>query len=365
VPVNLAVPEEAIDPVLIPTGIAIAIWILWRSARIGLEIDDRGIKVRNVFRTYKAGWQDVHEITVFNAHTVGFGGSIGFSVSDGRSGDVITAAATIPGGHPKAREQLMAELRRRAAEYGILFQLELREGEFARPRDAVHVDSPEEARRQAELRPANEVQLGSDEAEAEAPGSWWDSRLARFVVALAIFAPIVYVSTRNGVELGELPIAVAFVVVVIGGVLAWDRWATRVGERGPEPRWSLLRRDPIRRRRTWRSRLSVVPAPLSWQLLQSAWVLPTLTLGLLTWASFVYAGLRAARPLWVLWGVVYLGMVVGLVMAADATGIETIGALGSLALSLVGFAHALLIRQEFLERIWARKRDWSTGPRHA
>ena len=99
-------------------------------------------------------------------------------------------------------------------------------------------------------------------------------------------------------------------------------------------------------------------APLR-RFAESLWVaVPALTLGWLAGAAFLYAGLRARKPLWAGFGVLYgitgvLGRI--LLPGADATGagIEDVGLALSAGTLAVATAHALFIRRAYLDRIGA------------
>jgi DNA uptake protein ComE-like DNA-binding protein len=89
---------------------------------------------------------------------------------------------------------------------------------------------------------------------------------------------------------------------------------------------------------------------------RSWWVLLTLVpLGLTAWGALVYAGVRARRPLWTAFGIVYLaGTAVGFALAqvepdGESTARDVAG--GVLLLSwAAAFVHALAIRSAYLER---------------
>jgi hypothetical protein len=87
------------------------------------------------------------------------------------------------------------------------------------------------------------------------------------------------------------------------------------------------------------------------RLLRDWWVLLPLTFGLLTWAAFLYVGIRARRPGWLIASFVY-GAAIFVAFGVDAAVGEkkwssTMAGLVLFALMGGGFAHALAIRQRF------------------
>jgi DNA uptake protein ComE-like DNA-binding protein len=70
------------------------------------------------------------------------------------------------------------------------------------------------------------------------------------------------------------------------------------------------------------------------------------------WVAFVYIGLRAKRPRWVGWGVVYGVVAVVSVVLLDRPGaLEDIAVAGTFGGWLVALVHALVVRDEYLERL--------------
>jgi hypothetical protein len=81
-----------------------------------------------------------------------------------------------------------------------------------------------------------------------------------------------------------------------------------------------------------------------WRLWHSAWLLPALLcLGLLTWLSFLYIGLRARRRVWLLSAA---GYVAGDVIVGTVGG--SIGGGLAFALWTGGAAHALIVNRSWL-----------------
>jgi Helix-hairpin-helix motif len=104
-------------------------------------------------------------------------------------------------------------------------------------------------------------------------------------------------------------------------------------------------------------------ADRSWRLRHSLWVLvPLVTCGILTWAAFVYIGVRARRPAWWIAGIVY-AVLTGVAFAltvgqstADPTGVDAQGAL-TMIVFLGGTVHAVLVN-----RAWLRWRSEHNTP---
>ena len=70
------------------------------------------------------------------------------------------------------------------------------------------------------------------------------------------------------------------------------------------------------------------------------------------WISFVYIGLRAKRPQWIAWGAVYGAIALGSLILVNQPGIlDGIGVTGTFAVWLVALVHALVVRNEYLERL--------------
>jgi len=89
------------------------------------------------------------------------------------------------------------------------------------------------------------------------------------------------------------------------------------------------------------------------ELVHSWWVLLTLVpLGFGGWAGFVYAGLRAHRPRWVIYGALYGAALLTVIVAPDEDGdpLKTLAGFLIIGAWLLSFVHALTIRSEFLER---------------
>jgi hypothetical protein len=55
-----------------------------------------------------------------------------------------------------------------------------------------------------------------------------------------------------------------------------------------------------------------------WRVRNSAWILvPALSLGLLTWAAFLYVGIRARNRKWLIFAVMWLAIVIGYYVGSD------------------------------------------------
>jgi DNA uptake protein ComE-like DNA-binding protein len=85
---------------------------------------------------------------------------------------------------------------------------------------------------------------------------------------------------------------------------------------------------------------------------ESWWVwLPLVTCGIGTWAAFVYAGTRARRRSWKLFGLGYLGLIVAAIglVVPDRDPWLTLGGFGIIFAWVGGFIHALTIRSAYLK----------------
>jgi hypothetical protein len=96
--------------------------------------------------------------------------------------------------------------------------------------------------------------------------------------------------------------------------------------------------------------MAITKRGLGWELLQSAWVLvPPASVGMLVWAAFLYAGIRARHRPWLVAAAVYfLGFVSALALTDDSdnwTGLIIV------ALWFVGTVHAFIVRPEYLIRL--------------
>lgn len=87
---------------------------------------------------------------------------------------------------------------------------------------------------------------------------------------------------------------------------------------------------------------------------ESWWVwLPAVTFGIGTWAAFVYAGTRARRASWKLFGFGYLGLIVaacGLVVT-DRDPWLTLGGFAIIFAWVGGFIHALTVRSAYVRLV--------------
>jgi DNA uptake protein ComE-like DNA-binding protein len=93
-----------------------------------------------------------------------------------------------------------------------------------------------------------------------------------------------------------------------------------------------------------------IEAPRSRIGLRDWWLLlPPLSIGVLTWAAFFYAGVSARRRDWLAWAGVYLGVLIAVFGIDAAVGEKdwssTLAGLVLFALAGGGFAHAIAIRR--------------------
>jgi DNA uptake protein ComE-like DNA-binding protein len=92
------------------------------------------------------------------------------------------------------------------------------------------------------------------------------------------------------------------------------------------------------------------PKQPAWR--REAWLLPALNPFWTAWVPLVYAGRRAKRPAWVIWGGVYLAIFVGSFLLLGPPGTKNdIGAAGTLFTWLAAAIHCLVIRREYHERM--------------
>lgn len=90
------------------------------------------------------------------------------------------------------------------------------------------------------------------------------------------------------------------------------------------------------------------------RLRESWWVwLPLATFGIGTWAAFVYAGTRARRQTWKVFGVGYLALIIGAfaLVVPESDPWSTLGGFAIIFAWVGGFLHALTIRSAYLRLI--------------
>jgi hypothetical protein len=101
-------------------GLIGAAFIVWRAARITVELRYEGVVVRNTYRTYEFRWGDVRSIYLGGG--VGMGDCIAFVLKDARLG--IEADATSDAWRD---EELVRQLCRHAGPHGVQIAPELLE----------------------------------------------------------------------------------------------------------------------------------------------------------------------------------------------------------------------------------------------
>lgn len=95
------------------------------------------------------------------------------------------------------------------------------------------------------------------------------------------------------------------------------------------------------------ARPSITPYGKSWEWAHSLWIAWTLlTAGILSWVSFLYAGIRTRQRSWIIWaGAYFLLVLPALIFESDPTvGLAVI-------VWFVSSIHAFLIRAEYLRRV--------------
>jgi DNA uptake protein ComE-like DNA-binding protein len=86
--------------------------------------------------------------------------------------------------------------------------------------------------------------------------------------------------------------------------------------------------------------------------LRSWWLVFALCPFWTQWISFVYVGLRAKRPRWIAWGAVYGAIALASLILVNQPGVlDGIGVAGTFSVWLVALVHALVLRNEYLERL--------------
>jgi hypothetical protein len=126
-------PLPAKWPVQVMTGYLVvvamgSIWAIYRSIRLSVIIDDRGIVVRNFLRTHRLNWPEISCLTDGFSHG---GQSVDFLGRDVRTswvlqvvphaGRPITAQGTMGGGRPSPAT--LAAIRQAAGRHGIPAEL--------------------------------------------------------------------------------------------------------------------------------------------------------------------------------------------------------------------------------------------------
>jgi hypothetical protein len=106
--------------------------------------------------------------------------------------------------------------------------------------------------------------------------------------------------------------------------------------------------------------MSVTAKGKRWELLNSLWIVGAFTGGFFNWVPFLYIGVRARQPKWLLWGLVYAIPFIFFMFVVDARSMN--GMLGDLTTGLqlitavVSPIHAFRIRDEYLLRLVALER---------
>lgn len=102
----------------------------------------------------------------------------------------------------------------------------------------------------------------------------------------------------------------------------------------------------------------------AWRWRNSAWIIvPTLSIGFLTWAAFLYAGIRARRRRWQVMAAGYFVALAVAVVVMPAPEQEQFGVRDAVAMLLItaswigGTIHAMVIRPDFLRAV-ATARAW-------
>lgn len=103
----------------------------------------------------------------------------------------------------------------------------------------------------------------------------------------------------------------------------------------------------------------------SWEVIHSLWVLWTLPMGLLSWISFIYIGIRVRQMKWIISGLIYsialiLFILIGtdptdgyLILVPENSWIIDVQILITLAVWVISIFHAFWARKEYLLRLEA------------
>ncbi|MFL5894710.1 MAG: ComEA family DNA-binding protein, partial [Thermoleophilaceae bacterium] len=96
-------------------------------------------------------------------------------------------------------------------------------------------------------------------------------------------------------------------------------------------------------------------------------VLPLVSIGLFAWSSFLYVGVKARKPAWLLWAAIYLVVIVVAFMTdaiIDTEGSSTMLGLVLLVEAVGGAVHALAIRAGFYAAVaGADERSYDSAER--
>lgn len=103
---------------------------------------------------------------------------------------------------------------------------------------------------------------------------------------------------------------------------------------------------------------SITPYGKSWERAHSLWIAwAPLTVGLLSWVGFLYAGIRARQRSWTIWAAAYFLLVLpAWITESDPTVLVAVG------VWLVSSIHVFLIRPEYLRRLAAARIERRGAP---
>ncbi len=94
-----------------------------------------------------------------------------------------------------------------------------------------------------------------------------------------------------------------------------------------------------------------------WEIRHSLWIGWTFTLGFFNWVGFVYAGIRAKKQSWVMWGTFYSVPFILAMIFAERSQVmmEAVVVPLTIIFGIAGIIHAFRIRPEYLRRLAARQ----------
>ena len=102
-----------------------------------------------------------------------------------------------------------------------------------------------------------------------------------------------------------------------------------------------------------RSESVLTPRGKAWERLHSLWIAWTFALGFFSWLAFVYIGLRARHPRWMLWGVLYATPLIlfAVFTSQMSQSWANVTLNATVVVGAVSVVHAFIVRKEYLLRL--------------